>query len=151
MVFKVPSSFSNGENASYGLGTTSTGAAGSGACSASKINNPGGVAYDPNPGHNTLFVGEYGNERVTVFKVAPAYIATGENASYVIGQPNLTTCGSGTAQNAVWLANYLMYDPGTSRLFVDDASTNDNGTLIGNNRVMIFDGGSLPQGDYFNP
>ena len=44
--------------------------------------------------------------------------------------------------NSVPISEGVMYDPGGGRLFVDD---------ISNQRVIIFDGGILPQGDYFNP
>lgn len=141
MVFNnAPGTIANGENASNVLGVT-TFAAGAAGCNQSQFGAPGGVAYDPN--QSILYVGDWSNDRVLVFKTIPAYIANGENALYVLGQPNFTTCTtSQVTQNTLGQANYLMYDPGSQRLFVDD---------LNDNRVMIFDGGTLPSGDWFNP
>lgn len=69
-------------------------------------------------------------------------ISNGESASYVLGSSSFTSCNSGTTQNTLNEPIELNHDPGSSRLFVVDS---------GNERVIIFDGGTLPQGDYFNP
>ncbi len=137
LVFKVPTGFSNGENASYVLGASSFTSAGSGSCTASTFNNPNGVAYDPN--HGTLFVGAAmdTDNRVLAFNATPAYIANGENASWALGTSGLATCPGclDPTQSNLCLPVFLNYDPGSSRLFVIDSF---------NNRVMIFDGGYAP-------
>ncbi len=99
--------------------------------------NPGGIDYDPND--ERLFVTDIGNNRVIVFNVATSTITNGEDASYVLGQPNFTSSAAATTQNTLSLVeifnnnpNYiagLRYDPVSSRLFVNDAN---------NNRVMVF-------------
>ena len=133
MVFNVATgTIANGENASYLLGQTAWNGLSSGS-TASTMNGPYGVAYDPNS--SRLFVGESGNDRVTVFNVSPTLIANGMNASFVIGQPNLSGSGKNTAQNGLGTVWGIAYDPATTHLFVGDDS---------NDRIMIFDGTVLP-------
>jgi DNA-binding beta-propeller fold protein YncE len=139
MIFNVaPGSIANGESASNVLGTSSLTTTGNGNCTASTFTEPIGVAYDPNPSHNTLFVGDFDNSVVHAFNATPAYLTNGMSATYQLG-----SCGSyNTTQNSFFFVGYLMYDPGSSRLFVDDVY--NSGAAEGNNRIMIFDGGILP-------
>jgi hypothetical protein len=60
---------------------------------------------------------------VLVFNVAPSVIQSGENASYVLGQPNFTsdTATSGTA-NGLAYNSAIAYDPDASTLLVSDSN-----------------------------
>ena len=92
---------------------------------------PNDLAYDPV--HQRLFVGEYYNKRVTVFNVATSTITNGENASYVLGEPDfqsVTPCCA-VSSNRMGGVHGLAYDPTSDRLFVGDS---DNFR-----RVMLFD------------
>jgi DNA-binding beta-propeller fold protein YncE len=127
MVFNVaPGTIANGENASYVLGqpdfTTTTAAT-----TQSEISDPEALGFDAV--NRRLFVADRSNSRVMVFNVAPATIANGENASYVLGQPNFTTAATGTGPAQMNAPISLAYDAANSRLFVGEYS---------NLRVTVF-------------
>jgi len=133
LVFNVaPGTIANGENASYVIGqasfTTNTVAT-----TQSGLNAPYGIAFDPNT--SRLFVADAGNSRILVFNAGPNTISNGMNASYVLGQTSFTTNTSATTQSGLTLPTNVYYDPGSSHLFVNDAS---------NNRVLIFEGSFAP-------
>ena len=87
-----------------------------------------GVVYDT--ANDRLFVSDRMNSRVTVYNVAPGTISNGQNASYVIGQPNFTSCASGShTQSLTSSPDDIGLDIANQRLFVSDAD---------NNRVLIF-------------
>jgi DNA-binding beta-propeller fold protein YncE len=94
---------------------------------ASNTWNPSGLAYDPV--NQRLFEAENGNVRVLVFNVATSTIANGENADYVLGQPNFTSDVSATTQSGFNYTASVAYDVANTRLFVLDN---------GNNRVLVF-------------
>jgi DNA-binding beta-propeller fold protein YncE len=131
----------NGENASYELGQAggstafTTGGNGGGQ---SGLYTPVGIGLDS--ADQLLYVAENNNDRVTVWNVAPGTIANGENASYVIGQPNFSTKNNATTQSGMGQPTGLFYDSGTSRLFVADRS---------NNRIEIFNvaAGTIANGE----
>ncbi len=131
LVFNVaPGTIANGENASYVLGqpdfTTYTypipGP------TQSDFSQPTGLAYDATD--QWLFVADNGNGRVLVFSVAPGTIANGENASYVLGQPNFTSNAGTSTQSGMYAPSGLDYDPNYHRLFVTD--TKDARALVFN-------------------
>ncbi|HJO38930.1 MAG: NHL repeat-containing protein [Vicinamibacterales bacterium] len=101
------------------------------------LSSPGHLAYDAD--HDRLFAVDNRNHRVVVFDVAPARLANGQTARWVLGQPDLTTTtppgdqrGAGEIINASRFVspNGVAYDPSLKRLYVSDQ---------GNDRVMIFD------------
>jgi DNA-binding beta-propeller fold protein YncE len=153
LVFNVATgNIANGENASYELGQPSGTAftSSSTATTQSGMNSPAGAAFDPNTFR--LFVADENNYRVLVFNVQPAYISNGENASFVIGQATFTSgsanqgVASTPTQSSLYLitagGNPVAYDPATTKLFVTDYT---------NQRLMIFDGTTLPPADYYVP
>lgn len=141
LVFNVaPGTISNGENASYVLGQTSFTASGGGTGQAA-LSAPNNLSFDAN--NKRLFVDDEDNNRVVVFNASPNSLANGENATYVLGQPNFTSGNGSLTQSTMYVQSPsypfpviqgLFYDPGSSRLFVSDYY---------NNRVLIFDGGTL--------
>jgi sugar lactone lactonase YvrE len=135
MVFSYASGFTNGENASYVLGQSSfTSYNGNGTWPNSTANNmgsPEGLAYDANDGW--LFVSDTAFSRIMVFNVASGTIATGENASYELGQSSFTSYSypqsTTPARNTVYIPHGVAYDPVNERLFVGDNQFN---------RIMVF-------------
>ncbi len=125
LVFDV-STISNGMNASYVLGqatfdTSTT------ALTQNGMSRPFGSIYDQN--NNRLFVSERDVNRILVYDLN--IISNGENASYVLGQPNFTTSTGTTTQNGLIGPQYgLAYDHVNNRLFASDP---------GNSRVLVFD------------
>jgi len=135
MVFNVPTGTNlNGENAANVLGQANF-TSNAGACTQSGMKDPGGLSYDAT--NNRLFSLDNGAARVLVFNVASGTIANGENAAYVLGEPNFTSCSfGGLGQSGMTLTNGsgsmttgVIYDSTNSLLYVADS---------GNNRVMIF-------------
>jgi DNA-binding beta-propeller fold protein YncE len=127
LVFNVAtSSIANGENASYVLGQADF-TSNTAATTQSRMFDPQGAAFDAD--NNRLFVSDVNNSRVTVFNVATSSIANGENASYVLGQPNFTTRTRNTTQNGMNIPNGVAYDPTAARLFVSEYD---------NSRVTVF-------------
>src|SRR3989338_3889378 len=111
---------------------------GSPVTSGSGFNFAASVVYDP--ANLRLFAADVSNRRVLVFDFS-AGISDGMSASYVLGQPNLSTVtantqnaglGCTTTPNACGLNSprFLAYHSASSRLFVGDTN---------NNRVIVFD------------
>ena len=96
---------------------------------------PLGAAADPI--NHRLFVEDFTNGRILVFKLdANDNIAT-TSASYVLGQVNLTSTSTGVSTSTLSLnvptlvgPEGISYDSANQRLFVMDS---------GNSRVMVFD------------
>jgi putative Ig domain-containing protein len=140
MVFNVAPSVlltnGNGENASYVLGQPNFTTENDG-CTQSEISYGYydeaqiGLAFDSV--NQRLFVADgYECSRVLVFNVAPSVLQTngnGENASYVLGQPNFTSTTFNLSQNNTYSPSALGYDPNDNTLFVGD----DYG-----NRILLF-------------
>jgi hypothetical protein len=84
------------------------------------------LSYDAN--NNRLFVADTYAQRVTAFNAGPSVISNGMNYSAVLTGFDYPVS--------------VFFDPGSGRLFVGD---------LDNYRILIFDGGGLPGGDYFNP
>ena len=89
------SSLANDENATYELGqpsgagafTTNGYATTQSSFGAGNVNDgPAGLAVDP--ANNRVFVADNGNNRVLVF---PTPVSNGENASYVLGEPDFVS------------------------------------------------------------
>jgi DNA-binding beta-propeller fold protein YncE len=153
MVFNVaPGTLVNDEAAVNALGCASLTTVCGGGLTQAGMLYPKNMSYDPNT--NRLFVADQGHERVLVFNVGPSVITKGENASFVLGEPDFTTnSGNNNGPNNLsqsglgldYSNNQMdcaLYDPSTTHLFVCDTYYK---------RVMIFDGSFLPTGDYFNP
>jgi hypothetical protein len=120
----------SGTSAAYVLGqtnftsstatTTQSGFGHAGGC-------PQGLAYDAV--NDRLFAADSSNHRVLAFNVSAGTIANGENASYVLGQPNFTSSTATTTQSGLSFPQGLAYDAATNRLFVGE---------FFNNRIMVF-------------
>ncbi len=95
---------------------------------------PMGLAYDPV--NDRLYVTERDNSRITVFDTAS--IVNGENAIYVLGQPDFTTNTSATTASKMYAPHYIDYDSVNNRLFVGDTH---------NRRVLIFDTTAITNGE----
>jgi DNA-binding beta-propeller fold protein YncE len=142
MVYDVSGSFSNGPNATYVLGQADF-TSGTAATAQNRMNAPYGVGYDAT--NQRLYVGEVSANRVTVYDVRPegspaltlcgtttTGIATGMNASCVLGQSAFNTAATSTAATGIYGAQGIVWDETSKSLFVGDS---------GNNRVLVF---SLP-------
>jgi uncharacterized repeat protein (TIGR01451 family) len=123
MVFNV-STITDGMNAVNVLGQLNF-TASTGSLSQSRMNGPGGVAFDA--GNHRLYVSEETNNRVIVYDLAS--ITNGMNATLVIGQPNFTTATAATTQSGMRSPIGITYETTRQRLFVSDFS---------NNRVLIY-------------
>jgi sugar lactone lactonase YvrE len=134
LVFNVaPSTITNGENASYVLGQPNFTSSGGPPTTQSSVGFPEGLGYDS--GNNRLFLADDANNRVMVFDANPSTITNGENASYVLGQPDFISNTATTTQSGLNSPELnSVYDPTNDHLFVPDAS---------NNRVLVFDA-SIP-------
>ncbi|MDO8302177.1 MAG: hypothetical protein Q7T18_02950, partial [Sedimentisphaerales bacterium] len=98
-VFDVATgTIANGENASYVIGSPNF-VTGTGATSQSRLNNPIGLAYDSV--NSRLFVADQSNVRILSFDVATGTIASGENASYVLGQTNFASTTQNTTTSTL--------------------------------------------------
>ena len=85
---------------------------------------------------NLLFVSDYLENRVLVYDVAT--LSNGENAIYVLGQPDFTTNNDGvTTQASLDRPVASTYDATSKYLFVSDET---------NARVMVFDTTTLANG-----
>jgi DNA-binding beta-propeller fold protein YncE len=98
--------------------------------------SPKGLAFDA--ANSRLFVSDTGNQRVLVFNAAT--ITNGMSASYVLGQPDLTTNSLNFTSSGTAAPQGLAYDSLGGRLFVADSS---------NNRVLVFNvsTGSIQTGE----
>lgn len=116
----------------------------------SKLNFPLGMVLDETAGR--LFVADSSNDRVLVFDVrnsgsgstelctgvSTTGIATGMNASCVLGQANFTTGTGSAAQNRVDGPADVAFDPDNNYLYVAEVS---------NHRVTVFDVASITNGE----
>ena len=132
VVFDV-STIANGENAAYVLGqpdfisTTDSLTAGG-------MRYPTDVKFAKNS--SQLFVTDYLQNRVLVYDASA--ITNGENAAYVLGQPDFTTNNDGlTTQSSLDRPVAATYDSNSELLFVSDET---------NSRVVAYDTGSLANG-----
>jgi hypothetical protein len=116
---------SGGHSASYALGQTTTG--GNISCDGlnqMNMTQPRGLAVDPV--NQRLYVVDGGGDRLLVFSTAS--VSNGENASYVLGEPDFFSNGGGSSASQLTNPSSLSYDPANSRLFVSD----------GVGRVLVF-------------
>jgi hypothetical protein len=127
MIFHIPSdatSSINGENADYELGQRDFNTSSySDPPAQNTMHEPACAGYDPI--NNRLFVTDYDNDRVLVFPVPLNTNLNGENANYVIGQPDFVTndwlpITVNSRQHMNPPDEILGYDPATYRLFVED-------------------------------
>lgn len=109
------SAVTNGMDAAYVLGQADF-IGGTGATTQSRMNAPSDVAYEPLS--NRLFVTEFNNMRVTYFNLDS--IATGMDASAVLGQPDFTTAACVATQFGMCGSNGVTYDPVHHLLFEGD-------------------------------
>lgn len=125
LVYDLSGGITDGMNASYVLGQPDFVSSGW-SLDASGMNYPANLALDT--ADHRLFVADYYFDRVLVFNVNPATIATGEAADYVLGEPDFTTDNTVITQNSTPRPNGLAYNPTTQMLFVGTYS-----------RVLAFD------------
>ena len=94
-----------------------------------RLNNPARLAHDPRT--QRLFVGDAGNQRILVFKVAPDNLKSGLAASYVLGQDDFNSRASRTnLKKAIGLGS-LQIDSERQRLYLTEP--------IDQNRALVFD------------
>jgi|GEM_PF-2403456 len=96
-----------------------------------QLHGPHGVAYDETT--QRLYVSDLTNGRVLIYDASPATLlanGNGENATYILGQPDWTTGGFNTTRSSFRNPRGLALDTANHRLFVGDGT---------NDRVMIFD------------
>jgi DNA-binding beta-propeller fold protein YncE len=98
------------------------------------MNGPVGVSYDT--AGSRLFVSDNGNNRVLVFTGA-TLLTNGMSASYVLGQADFTHAVATTTQTGLRGPSGVQFDSSRDRLFVSDN---------GNNRLVVFDAGSIVNG-----
>ncbi|MCH2278297.1 MAG: hypothetical protein MK358_05410, partial [Vicinamibacterales bacterium] len=87
-----------------------------------------GVAVDEV--NQRLFVSDGSNNRILIFDISPDRIATGMDASIVLGQKDFTSQEAGLNARRLSRPGSLAFSPTGERLFVSDS---------GNNRVLVFD------------
>jgi sugar lactone lactonase YvrE len=78
--------------------------------------------------NDRLFVSDHYNNRVLVYSTAT--ISDGENAIYVLGQPNFTTNTSAVTQSKMFNPTGIAWDSNNEYLFVSDQ---------GSNRILVYD------------
>ena len=120
MMFPNAATAANNEAATLVLGQPdfNSGAAGS---TATTFNSPVGVYGD---GNGNIYVSDYGNNRILIFANA-ASLSNGAAATYVLGQTNFTSTGTGDNANQLNSPTFLFV--GASLLAAD--ATN-NRTLV---------------------
>jgi DNA-binding beta-propeller fold protein YncE len=128
--FKV-TPLASGNSANYSLGSTSTGSAGGGGCTAAQMLNPQNMSFDPQ--RQLLYVAENNNNRVSVYNLTGG-ITTGMSASYVLGSTSLSTCGGSCANGHLTAVKGVYLDYTNDRVLVAD-SGNTSGY---GNRVLAF-------------
>ncbi|OGL72995.1 hypothetical protein A3C96_02795, partial [Candidatus Uhrbacteria bacterium RIFCSPHIGHO2_02_FULL_60_10] len=126
MAFDLAGGITNGMSASYVLGQVNF-TSGTGAATQAGLNSPYGIYYDNS--NRRLIASDYSNNRVMVFDLS-AGIATGMNASFVLGQANFTSSSSAVTQTGLNHPGNTVYDDVNRRLFVSD---------VFNNRLMVYD------------
>ncbi len=121
MMFPNAATAANNEAATLVLGQPdfNSNAAGS---TATTFNSPVGVYGD---GNGNIYVSDYGNNRILIFANA-ASLSNGAAATYVLGQTNFTSTGTGDNANQLNGPTFLFV--GTSLLAADAT----------NNRIMIW-------------
>lgn len=100
----------------------------------SSLSYPQGLAFDKT--NRLLFVADTGNNRVLVFDTSN--LATGMNASYVLGQSDFTSSSSGLSSMSMDYVTVLTFDNNHQSLFATDYF---------NNRIMVFDTSSIANGE----
>ncbi len=123
----------DGENAINVLGQTTFTATASGDTQ-SGMNSPQGLSYDST--NSRLFVGQSGNNRVTVYDVTA--ITDGENAINVLGQTTFTATSGATTQGGMSVPFGVLYDSDNSYLYT---------VASGNRRITIHDVASITNGE----
>ena len=91
------------------------------------LSTPSGLAVDPT--NHLLYVSDYNNNRIMVFNTASGTMASGEAASYVIGQTSLTGSSNGDTQSTLSGPSDVALDTTAKLLYVAD---------MYNHRVMVF-------------
>lgn len=112
----------NGQNADVVIGQVNFTTATSG-LAADKMYGPFGVYVSAD---GKLFVCETFNRRVLIFNTIPT--SNGVSADVVVGQPNFTSNGSGSAANQLASADYCAVSP-TGKLLISDEI---------NHRVLVY-------------
>jgi DNA-binding beta-propeller fold protein YncE len=98
------------------------------ACTQGNMNSPHGVSGDST---GRLYVADRFYHRILVFENA-AGLADGANAGFVLGQPNLTTCGlGGLSAASLHSPTRVFFDAAANILWVAD-SVNNRALLYGN-------------------
>jgi DNA-binding beta-propeller fold protein YncE len=100
----------------------------------STLNLPKGIVYESSG--NKLYIADTGNNRVLVFDVAT--ISDGEPAVNVLGQADFVTATTGLTSSTLNAPNKLVYQSTGTKLYVSDTN---------NNRVVVFDVGSISDGE----
>jgi len=115
--------------ATYVLGQQNFTSHGVSATSASTMNLPWGLAFDP---ADRLFVADVGNNRVMVFDFTatplvaptdPTFPAAGIPATYVLGQTNTVSNSPNVSMTGISAPKGVTYDPSAQRLFVTNNQT----------------------------
>ena len=137
MVFELSGGLSNGMAAAHVLGAPSLTADG---CDVylgrADFEDPFGLAFDPSS--ELLYVTDDTVARVLVFNVNPATFTNGENASYVIGQPDFDSSNYSVSRNGLSVPESLAVDAPGHRLFVADSYSA--------RRVLVYDTSALSNG-----
>lgn len=112
-------------------------------CSTVAANKLGGPHGSPvvDTKNNRLFVSDLAHRRIMVYNLAS--LATGMNASYVLGQPDFISNSSNTTQDGLNLPRSISYDPDGERLFVAD--TNNHRVMVFNVNPVTIANGSMAQ------
>ncbi len=118
----------NGMNASYVLGQT-TFIGSSSANTQAGMSTPVSLAYATST--SRLFVGQTGNNRVSVYDFSTTTISNGMPANYVLGQLTFTASTGVTTQTSTRGPTGLAYDSVYNRLFVAQGGNA--------NRVSVYD------------
>jgi DNA-binding beta-propeller fold protein YncE len=134
LVFNLASGISDGMAASHVLGQPDFSSSNALTTQDGMSDPVGGLAYEPST--KFLYVSDSQNGRVVVYDTDPATITDGENAGFVIGQPDFTTSNyPNVTQDGLGFPDALTLDTVNHRLFVGDWSSGG--------RVVVFDTNSL--------
>ena len=114
----------DGMNAAFVLGQANFTSAAQ-ATTQSGMRFPHGVAYDS--AHDLLFVADKVNNRVLTFDTNA--LASGMNATNVLGQANFTSAGAATTQSGMGFPVDVVLNTAGTQLFVSDDL---------NNRILVF-------------
>jgi signal transduction histidine kinase/DNA-binding beta-propeller fold protein YncE/chitodextrinase len=137
LVFNLASGISDGMAASHVLGQPDFSSSNALTTQDGMSDPVGGLAYEPST--KFLYVSDSQNGRVVVYDTDPATITDGENAGFVIGQPDFTTSNyPNVTQDGLGFPDALTLDTVNHRLFVGDWSSGG--------RVVVFDTNSLSNG-----